>query len=61
MPNKKKKERKLKDPHAVYLGQLGGKARGRKLDPEKRREIAQKAAIARWGKQKRREERSEGN
>jgi len=41
-----------KNPHAVALGRLGGKkggpARAKKLTPERRREIAQKAAAARW-------------
>ncbi len=40
---------------AVALGRLGGrrggKARAEKLSPEKRREIAQHAAIVRWKKQ----------
>lgn len=31
-------------------GLLGGAARAATLDPERRREIAQKAADARWGK-----------
>ncbi len=43
-----------KNPAAVALGRLGGKkggkARAAKLTPERRREIAQKAAAARWGK-----------
>jgi len=43
-----------KNPHAVALGRLGGlkggKARANKLTPEQRKEIAQKAALARWGK-----------
>ena len=43
-----------KNPHAVALGRLGGmkggKARAKKLSPEQRREIAQKAAKARWNK-----------
>ncbi len=42
-----------KNPAAVALGRLGGKkggpARAAKLSPEQRREIAQKAAKARWG------------
>jgi len=42
-----------KNPAAVKLGRLGGlkggKARARKLSAERRREIAQKAARARWG------------
>lgn len=41
-----------KNPAAVALGRLGGqkggKARARKLSPKRRREIAQKAAAARW-------------
>jgi len=43
-----------KNPAAVALGKLGGKkggkARAESLTPEKRKEIAQKAAKARWGK-----------
>ena len=43
-----------KNPHAVALGRLGGRkgglARAAKLTPEQRREIARKAANARWGK-----------
>ena len=43
-----------KNPAAVELGRLGGlkggKARAIKLAPEKRREIAKKAALARCGK-----------
>jgi hypothetical protein len=45
---------KQKNPAAVALGRLGGlkggKARAKKLGPKKRKEIAQKAAKARWGK-----------
>lgn len=41
-----------KDPAAVSLGRRGGlkggKARAAKLSPEERREIARKAALARW-------------
>ncbi|MBI4337758.1 MAG: hypothetical protein HY683_08045 [Chloroflexi bacterium] len=41
-----------KNPHAVALGQLGGKkggpARAKKLTPEQRQEIAHRAATARW-------------
>jgi hypothetical protein len=41
-----------KNPAAVALGRLGGlkggKARAEKLSPEKRREIAKKAAKSRW-------------
>lgn len=43
-----------RNPHAVALGRLGGvkggKARAEKLTPEQRKEIAKKAARARWGK-----------
>jgi len=50
-----------KNPAAVELGRLGaskgGKARAEKLSPERRKEIARKAAKARWDK-KRREESS---
>ena len=42
----------IKNPNAVALGRLGGlkggKARAKKLTPEQRREIAKKAARARW-------------
>lgn len=43
-----------KNPAAVAVGRLGGlkggNARANKLSPEKRKEIAQKAARKRWGK-----------
>jgi hypothetical protein len=43
-----------KNPAAVALGKLGGmkggRARAAKLTPEERKEIAQRAAKARWGK-----------
>jgi len=35
---------------AATLGKLGGAARARKLTPEKRTEIARKAAARRWAK-----------
>lgn len=45
-----------RDPAAVSLGRRGGlkggKARAAKLTPEKRSEIAKKAAAARWTKGK---------
>lgn len=45
-----------KNPHAVALGKLGGqkggKARAAKLTPEQRRDIAKKAARARWESQR---------
>jgi hypothetical protein len=46
------REKKEKNPHAVHLGQLGGKARVGRLTPERRREIARKAALARWAKER---------
>jgi len=43
-----------KDPAAVSLGRRGGKkggkARASALTPERRKQIAKKAAAARWGK-----------
>jgi hypothetical protein len=43
-----------KNPAAVELGRLGGlkggKARAAKLSPERRKEIARKAAEKRWGR-----------
>ncbi len=53
-PKKTKPEPKReKDPAAVALGRKGGlkggKARAAALSAEKRREIAKKAAAARWG------------
>ena len=43
-----------KNPNAIALGKLGGKkggdARAKKLTPEQRKAIAQKAARARWNK-----------
>jgi RNase adaptor protein for sRNA GlmZ degradation len=52
---KNMKKRNDKDPSAVALGQKGGKARSIKLSPEQRKEIAQKAARARWSRAKSRE------
>jgi hypothetical protein len=49
-------EPSTKNPNAVALGRLGGlkggKARAKKLTPEQRKEIARKAAKARWAKSK---------
>ncbi len=51
-----------KNPAAVELGRLGGlkggKARAEKLSPERRKEIARKAAKARWEKKRREQESS---
>jgi hypothetical protein len=45
---------RTKNPAAVALGKLGGKkggtARAKKLSPEQRKAIAQKAARARWSR-----------
>ncbi len=50
--SKPKPEDANKNPAAVALGRLGGlkggKARASKLTPEQRKEIAKKAAQARW-------------
>lgn len=37
-----------KNPAAVALGRLGGLKRSKQLTPEQRRELAKKAAKARW-------------
>ena len=39
-----------KDKAAQVLGRKGGKARALKLTPERRSEIARKAAAKRWGR-----------
>lgn len=48
------REQDSRNPAAVALGKLGGakggKARAEQLTPERRREIAQKAAKKRWTK-----------
>jgi hypothetical protein len=49
-------KRNGKNPHAVALGQRGGKARVHKLSAEQRKEIARKAAKARWAKANKKEE-----
>ena len=38
-----------KNPAAVALGRMGGKARAAGMSAKKRKEIAKKAAKARWG------------
>ena len=47
---------KRKNPHAAALARLGAKkaakARMEKISPDQRREIARKAAQARWAKQR---------
>ncbi|GHE06069.1 hypothetical protein GCM10008024_39260 [Allgaiera indica] len=40
-----------KDKGAQALGKKGGKARAASMSPERRAEIARKAAAKRWGKQ----------
>lgn len=39
-----------KDPNAVALGSKGGRQRMRRLSPQRRKEIAKKAAAKRWKK-----------
>jgi hypothetical protein len=46
----REKEGKDKDPAAVSMGKRGGKARAEKMTPERRAEIAKKAAEKRWSK-----------
>jgi hypothetical protein len=41
-----------KNPNAVNLGRLGGRARKQKLSAQRRAEIAKKAALARWSGEK---------
>ncbi len=47
---------RIKNPAAVALGKLGGAKGGRvraaNLSPEERKAIAQRAAVARWAKEK---------
>ncbi len=43
-------EKEGKDPAAVSMGKRGGKARAEKMTPERRVEIAKKAAQTRWTK-----------
>ena len=52
MADSNKKEQKDKNPNAMALGRLGGKARLQKLSREQRRQIAKKAIEARWAKVK---------
>jgi hypothetical protein len=54
--------KRKKNPHAVALGKIGGKVGGPKggkarwegVPPEERRELARKAAEARWASKRRR-------
>lgn len=41
-----------RNPSAVALGALGGRARAKNLSPAKRKAIAKKAARARWSDKK---------
>jgi hypothetical protein len=51
-----------KNPHAVALGKMGGskggKRRAANLTPEERSASARKAALARWAKDKTKQEAS---
>ncbi len=57
--------KKKKNPHAVALSKLGAKkggtARAAALSPEERRQIAQKASLARWAKEKKKKEGPKSN
>jgi len=46
-----KKKDELSD-YAARFASRGGKARARALPPERRREIARQAALARWAREK---------
>jgi hypothetical protein len=52
-PEISEEERALRSQAASILGKLGGskggKIRAANLTPERRKEIAQKAALSRWG------------
>jgi len=52
-----------KNPNAVALGKLGGskggKIRAARLTPERRREIARQAVLARWAKAKEKADKRE--
>ncbi len=54
IPKEEPPPERIKNPAAVALGKLGaskgGQSRAAKLSPKKRKEIAQKAAQARWSK-----------
>ena len=54
IPKEEPSPERVKNPAAVALGKLGaskgGKARAEKLSAKKRKQIAQKAAEARWNK-----------
>ncbi len=58
-----RKTKKVKNPHAVALGKMGGSKGGRiraqRLSPEQRREIARKAILARWAKHRKQKEQQE--
>jgi hypothetical protein len=41
-------EREATSSAAAQLGRLGGKKRAENMSPERRKEIAQKAAASRW-------------
>jgi hypothetical protein len=51
-------EKEEKNPHAVHLGRLGGKARIKKMTSEKRQEIARNAARVRWAKERKKKQPS---
>lgn len=40
----------IKDEHAQAMGRKGGPARAKSMTPERRSEIAKKAAVKRWAK-----------
>ncbi len=44
--------KRSKNRYAVEFARKGGKARAKHLSPERRRDIARKAVLARWARQK---------
>jgi len=48
----KEKDKSAVSEAAAAMGRIGGPARAAKLSPKRRKEIAQKAARARWSKRK---------
>ena len=51
--------RRKQDNYAVEFARKGARARAASLSPERRREIARQAVLARWAKRKGFSERSE--
>jgi hypothetical protein len=48
--NRMEKKKGAREMTVAEMTSLGGRARAKKLSPKRRKEIAQKAAAARWKK-----------